>query len=243
MNNQEIVQQLQKLELIRPDKAWAQETKKEILGYFPLDLERYKGIFSRWSRVRWSVLVPLAFTTMAAFGLFLYRNSLSLTRMEADIESDNQALQTIVEGLKEVRPDLLKVTNSLKEVEEPEKIVNIQETLDSAVESGEKLVQAARKMAKAPKAQKREGSGQALAAIASAEEVIQGVKETYLEKQKSLAQRLIDELESKSLTEEQAQFLEEARKNYEEGRFDEALIKALEMSNKVKENRKVIQTP
>jgi predicted DNA binding protein len=169
---------------------------------------------------------------LLVIGVFAY-NQVMLRRETASV--DVAALETISQGLRTVQDGINKTTSSLGKIDEPKKALEIQEMVKAAIEEGGKVVSATQKIVEKPKESKN--SPQVYSVISGVENAGQDLKyaledmeQTYLEKQKEVARALIEELGAKNLSEEQTKLLEQAKNDYNNGLFGEALTKAIEIS-------------
>ncbi len=231
----ELILKIKELKNVRPERKWMKATKAKILVEERISLRR---VFDEakemanfnWLKERSYLLVP-GFLMVVVIGIFAY-NQVMLRRETASV--DITALETISKGLRTVQDGINKTTNSLGKIDEPKKAMEIQEMVKAAIEEGGKIVSATQKIVEKPKESKN--SPQVYSVISGVENAGQDLKyaledmeQTYLEKQKEVARTLIEELGAKNLSEENTKLLEQAKNDYNNGLFGEALTKAIEI--------------
>ena len=226
---EKLIVKIQELKQIQPENQWVKATKAQILGQGSAShlLPNFAWLNSR------AFLVVPAILIMFMVGNFYYnRNVLYPEMLSVDLE----ILESISAGLRAVESDISRTTANLEKISEPEKALAVKDMVDSAIENAEKVVAVSKQMTEKPRSEKK--SPQIFSVINSVEYAAQnleyaldGMEETYIEKQKELAKNLIDDLENSNLAESQLLLLSEAKDCYNEGRFGEALAKALEIKN------------
>lgn len=219
MNENELVEKIKILKSIKPDQNWVLNTKTQILGQSHRESLSMAGI-TDWLRGRAFLVLP-SVIALLLMGIFAYNNLISLEKTSQDAE----ALEAVASNLGLVYSNLLATAVNLEKVQQADKIVKVKDSVDSALKNGQKLVVAARETA----AESKKVSPDVLAAIVDVENALDRVETVYSEKEKQVAENLIQDLENRSLTEEQQALLEQAKEYYVQGMFNEALIKLLEI--------------
>ena len=228
MNNEQVIVQLKTLKSIRPDQGWVFSTKAQILS------QSSREQFSIMDFVKnraFLVLPSMAIICIA--GIFLYNNMISLQTASQEAE----ALEVMASNLNAIGFNVLQAVNDLENIQEPDKMVKVQQTVASAIANGERIVENVKKMveeqttsaAVGPEGRESNFGTETLAVVTQVEKALENMKQTYVQKQKSLAQQLIQDLKTKSLTENQKEILEQAQEYYDNQEFDQALIKAVEV--------------
>ena len=221
MTEKELISKIKALKSIQPEKDWVLMTKTQILG------GRQRPALFNWFTSR-AFLMVSALTIVLIGGIFFYNNSVITPKISPKTVSvDPATLEAITTGLRTVESDIVRATANLEKVKTPTKVLEVKDTVSSALENGERIVTVAKKLTEEPKDKK---PPEVLTAISGVESALENMEETYFEKQKDMAERLIKELEEKSLTEEQKALFKEAKDYYNEGNFSEALMKAIEAS-------------
>lgn len=225
---EEIILKIKQLRNIEPDKNWVKHTKLFVLGQ---EEERQSSFFTfEWINSRVLLIVPTLLLVIAVGTFFYNRNILYPEVASVDVEM----LERISSSLREVESNIVKTTANLEKINGPEKALEVQEMVNSALENGDMIVSVTKEMVERPKPLNKP---QAFTAINEVEYAADNLKyalndmeETYLNKQKELAEDLIKDLESRDLTEQQSLLLEQAKNSYNLGMFDKALMTALEAS-------------
>jgi hypothetical protein len=224
----EIILKIKQLKSIEPDKNWVKNTKLFVLSQG----ETVQSSFFtfEWINSRVLLVVP-ALLLIVAVGTFFYnRNILYPEIASVDVEM----LEKISIGLRAVESDIVKTTANLEKIDGPEKALEVQEMVNSALENGDMVVSFTKEMVERPKPLNKPQVFTAINEVEYAADnlkyALDDMEETYLNKQKELARNLIEDLESRDLTEQQSLLLEQAKNSYNLGMFDKALMSALEAS-------------
>ena len=151
---------------------------------------------------------------------------------------DIETLKVISSSLRTVETEIVRTTNGLEEIIEAERALEMGEKVLLALKSGEKVVETTRDIVKSvDKTRIAERSPEVFTTISrmsyaadTLESAVQEGEETTLESYKKLAKSLIEELESTSLPEDRKSLLGQAKDDYNNGLFVDALIKAIEVS-------------
>lgn len=229
----ELVFKIKELKAIQPEREWVQALKSEILSQKDSREERLSMDFG-FLKNRVFFIVPSALTILL-IGVFFYtKNVLNPEIASIDIET----LAGISSSLRTVETEIVRTTNSLEGITEAKKALEMGEKVLLALKSGEKVVEATRKiMESVDKSGVAEKSPEVFTTISGVKHsadtlgyTVQEGEQTVLEAQKKLAKSLIEELEGRSLSEGQKSLLAEAKNDYNNGLFGDALAKVIEVS-------------
>jgi len=230
---EQIIFKIKELQKIEPEKNWIRATKAHILSQeigTGLSSSGFRFDFNFFSSK--AVLALPAMLAVLLMGIFFYnKNTLDYKITAADLER----LESITNDLRTVESGIVRTTSNLGSIEKPERVLELREMVGLALKNGGKVVGVTKKMAEIPT--KSEDPAQVFAVMSNVEQAaesveyaLQDMEETYWQKQKELAKDLIEDLEKRSLTENQALLLEQAKNDYNEGKFDQALVKVIEVS-------------
>lgn len=224
---QELISQIKGLKQIQPEKSWVKATKSQILT----DIHQEPVVNFDWLSSRSALILPVVIFFIAVGSFFYNKNVLYPEMASVDLE----ILDSISFGLRSAETDIIKTTVNLENIEKAKTAVEVQEMVKSTLENGEKVLVVARKMAEQPEVVKR--LTQIFAAMngveyatENLEYALDDMEEAYWTKQKDLAKALIEDFETKALTQEQELLLQEAKNYYNESRYSEALAKVIEIS-------------
>lgn len=226
----ELIKKIQKLKGIKPRKNWVLLTKKQILGEETAPAqEGFLGdLLFQYKYALASLLVILilgggtfAFAQKALPGDFLYtfKRVVEKTRLALVSEEERPNLQ--LEYVNERLESLVKVV----EANQVRKLAPIIEEYQANVSEAAKSLTKAKKLDVREIVQKTkeiEETKKILAAM--------GVRLPESEPYKVEAKSLIEYLEKRSLSEKQAELLEAAKEDYQEGNYSQALEKILFLS-------------
>jgi len=253
MAEKDLIKKIKELSQIKPRKDWVVFAKKEILGEEPSYGERFSAILEIFPRVIFSAgngQRKLAYATLTivvilvgVFGFAQHtvpgdllfslkkiteksqtvfvseqtqlRHDFEIVnrRMDDLIKADeNNQAKKIVSAVKEVQESISQVAKNLEKIEEPERAIEAIIEIRKIEERQEQI-------------------GKVLATgVEPGEERVNPIQELY----KTPASVLIRSLESlrEGLDTEQIKLLEEARADFENGNYSEALEKVLRISER-----------
>lgn len=223
----DLKKQFDELKMIEPEREWKKNVKNEILGprkAFSFDFLPQFDFKNVPTRVLWAAPAGVF---LVVFSIFFYNQYF---RYPVEVEEDLTRLQLVSERLREEKMEIAERTTLITSTYEPRELleasVEIEKTLEKARAISEVTEEIARKSSEG-----EESSKESLAMRQAAQEVeeeAEKMKETYLNRQKEMAELLIADLEEASLSEEQSRSLKEAKVLYNEGRFDQAIETCLQ---------------
>ena len=232
MTEKELIGKIRELRQIKPNKNWVVLTKTEILGEEKQKLygERISFVsivsfFNRFQQKPALAFVALFVTILFIGGLIFYfpgeqgRNNQFASLTEEEIKNLQPALQELNEKISQT-------TQELKEIKEPERLLSISQEIIPAMESGKAIVSASKKIKEDLKTTNKEKEvvAEVLAVRISETEKALGEMETTVIQS---IQNIINDLEKRTLTLEQSKLFQEAKKDFENGNFTDALTKIL----------------
>jgi hypothetical protein len=227
MEEKQILKQLKKFRKIQPEKNWVLSTKKQILGEDFQTFPIFQFVFSTLCVISLFLLALFQFSNFALPGEPLYvfkkakENFLAKLKKEKEPEIKIEALKNRTEELKEITK-----SNDTKKLPK-----GLEELKNQAKETSKVLSQTKVK----PKDLKK-----VMASLQNIKEVEKSLginlesESEIKEYQKSLKDQLkliIEDLEQRSLTENQKEILESAKKDLEENNLESALTKVLSLNN------------
>jgi hypothetical protein len=227
MEEKQILKQLKKFRKIQPEKNWVLSTKKQILGEDFQTFPIFQFLFSSLAAISLFFLALFQFSNFALPGEPLYvfkkakENFLAKLKKEKEPEIKIEALKNRTEELKEITKanDTKKLPKGLEELK------------NQAKETSKVLSQTKVK----PKDLKK-----VMASLQNIKEVEKSLginlesESEIKEYQKSLKDQLkliIEDLEQRSLSENQKEILESAKKDLENDNLESALTKVLSLNN------------
>lgn len=215
---------IEELEAIKPEKSFVVNTKARIL-------KKKEPVFVFYPFLKRALLaVPLIFAL--AFGVRVYNRNIRYPRVASvelgDLEAASKDLKKVETGLAEVR-------QGMEKVEKPKDLLALTEEVISTLKEAEKVVETSKRVAKEEQPTRDSDRFETMTVLESTtrkvEKATKDLEETYISKQKEVARIQIREMEEKSLTEKQADLLQQAKDLYNEGRFAQALEKVLTAQN------------
>ena len=230
MTEKELIGKIKQLRQIKPEKEWVVLTKERILGIEPKI--KWLGIFDYQLRP----ILAGGLMAIIIFGLFSFaQNSLpgDILYPIKKISEKGQAI--FVSKSEESKVKLEWVNKRLTELKEVA-LKNQTQKLPTALKETENaLAEAAKELIKSKNIAQKDVVEKTKEMMAKKEEIEKtlGVEIGGEEDEnftKILAEKLINDLEDRNLTKEQKMILEKAEKDFENGNYQEALLKVLELS-------------
>ena len=230
MTEKEIISKIEQLRQIKPEKEWVALTKERILGTEPK--VKWLGLFD----YQLKPILAGALMALIVFGLFsVSQNSLPGDTLYPIKKISEKGQAIFVSKNEEPKVKLEWVNKRLEELKEVA-LKNQTKKLPTALKETENaLAEAAKGLVKSENIAQKEVVEKAKEMIVKKEEIektlgveIGGKEEGNLTK--TLAEKLIDDLENRNLTKEQKEVLEKAEEDFENGKYQEALLKVLELS-------------
>jgi hypothetical protein len=227
MEEKQILKQLKNFRKIQPDKNWVFSTKKQILGEDFQTFPVFQFIFSSLAAISLFFLALLQFSNSALPGepLYVFKKAKEnfLTKFQKEKEPEIK-----IEALKNRTEELKKITKANDTKKLPK---GIEELKNQAKETNKALAQTKVK----PKDLKN-----VMTSLQNIKEVEKNLginieSESEIEEyQKSLKNQLkliVEDLEQRSLNQNQKEILESAKKDLEENNLESALTKVLSLNN------------
>lgn len=214
---------LESLSKVHPDRGWVLELKGEIIEKPSLEFGEV------WSRVY------LAFSALALVFIFGFNYYNKNVRFPQVTSADFTELQKVSMDLRSAGQGLADAQEGIERIDRADEAVEIGQKVVETVQDAERVVEASRRMVTerqygAPADALTMVSGVSYA-TEEVERATENLKEAYILRQKEVAESEIREIEEKSLNEEQKILFREAKELYDNGSFQEALLKVLEVQN------------
>lgn len=213
--------QLKSLGRVKPDREWASSLKSEIVGQPSFGFV--------WSHVYMAVCgVALVFFV----GLGLYNQNVRFPRVSS---ADFSELREVNMDLRSVNADLLLAREGIDRINEAQQAVEIKDKVAKTVEDAKRVVETSKEVIK--DSEKGYSTSEEAFTVVSGvswatsevERATRDLEEAYLIRQREVAKQEIEDMEGRSLTEEQSALLQEAKDLYNSGQFEQALIKVLDI--------------
>lgn len=224
MTENHFIQKIKELKQIKPDKDWAVLCKARILPKTPTWQEQCTTVFKNLPNLFLQtkpVLAILVLLILLGAGLIFY-----LDREPAEIDqwslAEKEQARMVVLALEDLQTKINQATEELKKIQEPQKILEARNVVVPTIEAARDVIAEAKKLEPRIEKDTRKGS-QILAVKTNVDEL-----ESALDEMIAIQARyLIQDLETRILTEAQQEILEKAKQNYAQGDYIEALINCL----------------
>ena len=233
MGNTQLIKKIKKLRQISPPREWVNLTKKEILG--EIDEKRENQLVG-WlftpirkpAFVVRTMMVAVLILTGSLFYLF-YLNSqapqISLSNLNF---LQNQENENLITSLQELKTNLNKITfslNNLKSLKDkdPKQALAVTEVVRVTADNAQNLLKEMRKKASSKKV---------LAALTEMEDSFQELGETSSNLRIEIIESLFQDLDQRTLTEDDQNRLQKAKDYYNEGKIEQAMILLMRIGQK-----------
>ncbi len=220
MDEKQLVKQLKTLRQFKPNKQWATATKNDILG----ESHTREEVFDWVNLHKPSFLVGAVVVAAVMLVVFFGFNGQPI---DNELLSLGASLEQLELNLEQVSGRLIEI--ALADVQaDPEKVLEVRETVRATIEEGEEFVAKAKKRAKNLEGGKK--AEEVLAALANVEQTLETIKETTEQSEKQAAERELSELKNMILNERQQELLEFAEERFLAGDYSQALLTIIEIS-------------
>jgi vacuolar-type H+-ATPase subunit I/STV1 len=227
MEEKQILKQLKKFRKIQAEKNWVFSTKKQILGEDFQTFPVFQFIFSSLAAISLFFLALFQFSNSALPGEPLYvfkkakENFLAKFVKEKEPEIKIEALKNRTEELKKITKanDTKKLPKGIEELKNQAKETN--KALAQTKVKPKDLKNVMTSLQNIKEVEKNLGIN-----IESESEI-----EEYQKSLKNQIKLIIEDLEQRSLTQNQKEILESAKKDLEENNLESALTKVLSLNN------------
>lgn len=227
MTEKQVIKKIKTLKQIKPNRNWVLFTKKEILEQGKEE-QIMSWLFTPFSRPA-LVVRPLIAGVLILSGVFvyLYLGALTpqfvqipfLSERRAEAETMRASLAEVQASLAEIRLSL----NNLKNSRNLNQALAMTEVIKATAFRGEEIL----------RDMKTEGvSKKVLTALNEVENTFKGLQESSFSIQREMIEILLEDLGQRSLNEEDQTRLANAQDYYDEGKYNEAMILIMRISNK-----------
>lgn len=218
MTDNQLINKIKQLKKIKPQNDWVVLCKSQILKQ-----EEFKiSFFSLFKQPAYIFSTAIMLLVIGLVGFFFL--DLNREKVIETIEQQDKALpkpsQEIVLALEGLQKEIDKASETLKEIKEPQKVLEARNVVIPFIEATEKVVAELEKL----ELEENIKTENKILAIRTSIEEFQNTQK--LSEARS-ARYLIDFLKTRTLTESQQEILVKAEQNYAEGNYIEALINAI----------------
>lgn len=221
LTENQLIQKIQELKQIKPDKDWAVLCKRRILPESPSWQEQLSIIFGNLPRLFLQPKPVLAVSItliLLVAGLVFYLDR-EPTEIAQQLPAELEQAKMIVIALEELQTEVNQATKELKKIQEPQKVLEARNVVVPTIEAARNIIVETERLEQ----DIRNKQDRILAVKTSIDELESALDEALAIQ----AKRLIQDLETKTLTETQKQVLEQAKTAYQKGDYNIALINAV----------------
>ncbi len=212
MNENELFNKIKELKQIKPNQSWVVLTKNQILGGEPSYRGRASVALFAFDFLRKPGFAVVAAVLLLFAGLAGFFYLTERPNEMAEVPAETEQAKMIVLALEELQTEVNQATEALKKIKEPQKVLEARNVVIPTIEAVRNVIAEAPAEAQvlAMKINKMESALDEMTAIQ--------------------AKSLIQDLETRTLTDIQNNILEKAKQAYEQGNYTEALINGLFVS-------------
>ncbi len=229
MTENQFISKLKELKQIKPNQDWVFLTKNQILGQGdfvkPVSESSIISVFQTFFQARhfkpaFAVITAVLLLFIGIAGFFhLTEEQIEIAEVpEAPVEIFVEAEQAemIILALEGLQTEVNRATETLKKIEEPQKILEARNEVVSTIKAIREVIAEVEKL--------ETKQDQILANIIKG---VDGFENTLDRSEANFAINLIEFLETRTLTDAQQEILEKAQQAYIEGNYAEALEKSM----------------
>ena len=221
LTENQLIQKIQELKQIKPDKDWAVLCKRRILPESSSWQEQLSIIFGNLPRLFLQPKPVLAVSItliLLVAGLVFYLDR-EPTEIAQQLPAELEQAKMIVIALEELQTEVNQATKELKKIQEPQRVLEARNVVVPTIEAARNIIVETERLEQ----DIRNKQDRILAVKTSIDELESALDEALAIQ----AKRLIQDLETKTLTETQKQVLEQAKTAYQKGDYNIALINAV----------------
>lgn len=221
LTENQLIQKIQELKQIKPDKDWAVLCKRRILPESSSWQEQLLIIFGNLPRLFLQPKPVLAVSItliLLVAGLVFYLDR-DPTEIAQQLPAELEQAKMIVIALEELQTEVNQATKELKKIQEPQRVLEARNVVVPTIEAARNIIVETERLEQ----DIRNKQDRILAVKTSIDELESALDEALAIQ----AKRLIQDLETKTLTETQKQVLEQAKTAYQKGDYNIALINAV----------------
>ena len=236
MTDNELIKNLKQLKQIKPNQDWVSFSKNQILGQeeFVITESKNPSIISvfqtLFQKPAYATITAVMLLIVGMAGLFYLTEKETPVKIaetpekivynEPEIEPEKE----IILALDGLQKEINKVTEGLKKIEEPQKLLEARNVVVPFIEDAREMIAEAEKLEKDTKINKDK---QVLGTVINVNESIDELESTADKMIAIEAKNLIQYLKTRTLTEIQREILEKAKQAYQDGDYNVALINAV----------------
>ena len=221
LTENQLIQKIQELKQIKPDKDWVVLCKRRILPESSSWQEQLSIIFGNLPRLFLQPKPVLAVSItliLLVAGLVFYLDR-DPTEIAQQLPAELEQAKMIVIALEELQTEVNQATKELKKIQEPQRVLEARNVVVPTIEAARNIIVETERLEQ----DIRNKQDRILAVKTSIDELESALDEALAIQ----AKRLIQDLETKTLTETQKQVLEQAKTAYQKGDYNIALINAV----------------
>lgn len=232
LTENQLIQKIQELKQIKPDKDWAVLCKRRILPESSSWQEQLslKFLFNEFKRTLVFGNLPRLFLQpkpvlavsitliLLVAGLVFYLDR-EPTEIAQQLPAELEQAKMIVIALEELQTEVNQATKELKKIQEPQRVLEARNVVVPTIEAARNIIVETERL--------EQDIGNKQDRILAVKTSIDELESALDEALAIQAKRLIQDLETKTLTETQKQVLEQAKTAYQKGDYNIALINAV----------------
>lgn len=225
MTEKELINQIKELKQIKPQKDWAVLLKAQILEkekperklIFFRDILR---VFQLKPAFATATALMLFAVAIAGFLFFTNEKPAKIAETQTETQTEPKPAEGIILALGELQTQIEQATESLKEIKEPQKVLEARNIVIPFIEATKETIAQIEKL---ESTQNLKTDNEILATRNSIDK-LQSAERLTLAR---VANDLIQFLKTRTLTESEQEILKNAKQAYSDGNYKQALINAM----------------
>lgn len=217
LNEKQLIKKIAALKEIKPNQNWVSFTKEKVLGREE-KVDVFGWLFNPIKNPAWAVR-GVVISALILVGIFFYQGYQN-SQLFTEIVFRNQPSQEVTASLDELQTNLDKINlslNNLKDIKDQGQALVMTEVIKTTANNGKEIINQIKKSnSSLPK--------ESLASLNNLGESYQNLKKTSADIQKEMIESCLADFGQRSLTPEQADYLQKASKAYSEGKDGEAIF-------------------
>ena len=245
MMEKDLIRKIQILKQIEPRKDWVVLTKSRIFAEEPVTVrETIPNILGRFFRFQFALkpafVIPVALFLIGG-AIFYFSNLKDLQIAQNEYQQRLAQLQSLTPAIQQLQANISLVKESLDKAEakNPKQVLEIRKSVEAAARQGKNVLDETKKMVEATSPARLAPQGEAgesekitkttepevqiLTSITETEKAIGELENSYKQKVEETVEYLIEEVEHWALGEIDQKRFEEAKEDYQNGDYNQAL--------------------
>ena len=223
MTQDQFIKNLKQLKQIKPNQNWVVFNKTQILGQEEKTFENFFSVL--WRKPAYATIVAVILLAIGIAGFLLVETPEKVVVYQPKELVEPAVEKEIILALEGLQKEINELTEGLRKIEEPQKVLEARNVIVPTIEATRKLVVEVEKLE-----QEIEDKQDKILTVKTR---VDGLENTLDERLAIITSRLIQDLKTKTLTDIQQEILEKAELAYQDGDYAGALIDAMHVRQNI----------